>query len=79
MLADRPKSLYALEALDVHRYDVFALCSERFWRERRELVFDPKSSAPVLLLNGASVDDSDGVYRAFSLVQHVGTNGSAWW
>ena len=46
-------------------------------RERPELVFDPKSRAPVLLLNGASVYDSEGLYRAFSLVQHVGNNGSA--
>ena len=45
-------------------------------RERPELVFDPTSGAPVLLLNGASVDDSAGVYRAFSLVQHVRDNGS---
>ena len=46
-------------------------------RERPELVFDPKSRAPVLLLNGASVHDSDGVYRAFSMAQHVGNNGNA--
>ena len=45
-------------------------------RERPELVFDPKSMAPVLLLNGASVDDSKGIYRAFSLAQRIGNNGS---
>ncbi len=45
-------------------------------RERPELVFDPKSGAPLLLLNGASVVDSEEVYRAFSLVQHIGNNGS---
>ena len=45
-------------------------------RERPELVFAPKSGAPLLLLNGASADDPEGTYRAFSLVQHVGNNSS---
>ena len=42
-------------------------------RERPELVLDPKTGAPLQLLNGASVDDSEGVYRAFSLLQEVNT------
>ena len=40
-------------------------------RERPGLVFDPHTGSPVTLLNGASVKDAEGIYRAFSLLQEV--------
>lgn len=40
-------------------------------RERPELVFDFETGAPLALLNGASADDTSGIYRAFSLLQEI--------